>query len=370
MPNPPLSKAIAEETVKRVEDKLREGYRPQGLSGPGEGAIRAAARDAVAERWVGSVNTFISRMEPAKSLHGLEPDWSLYRAMRYQQPVPRQVLHHPVEIEPALMAPQGQGERILVIGDLHQDPRHEDRLAIMTWIARHASEKRFERIIQVGDWSSWDSVNQHDRNDTQKARYKPPISADMDNLVASHQHWRKGMAADYRPRQNLLLGNHEYRLERFENANPEAHQTFTVQRDQAFAQFGWQTRPYGELFYVNGVAFTHHPTNGAGRAYGGKTGPQRAANESTVPVVSGHTHRRQVHDSPKIGPIDVISMVEVGCAMPWGTVESYAAHGLTGWYWGICEMTVHSGLITDLSFISMLTIRSLYSGDGADIRAA
>lgn len=79
MPNPPLSKAIAEETVKRVEDKLREGYRPQGLSGPGEGAIRAAARDAVAERWVGSVNTFISRMEPAKSLHGLEPDWSVYR---------------------------------------------------------------------------------------------------------------------------------------------------------------------------------------------------------------------------------------------------------------------------------------------------
>jgi len=255
------------------------------------------------------------------------------------------------------------------VGDLHQDPRHPHRLDALKWIARYASEHRVDRIVQVGDWSTFDSVNQHDRNDTQGARYKPPVKDDLANLLASHQAFRSGMDADYRPKLNFLLGNHEYRLERFENANPETHQTFTLSRDETFAQFGWQTRPYGELLYVEGVAFTHHPTNGAGRAFGGKTGPQRAANESTVPVVSGHTHRRQVHDSPKIGPVGVISMVEIGCAMPWGDMEAYAAHSLTGWWYGVAPMTVQGGAITDLAFVSMLTLRDRYSDDGGDVHS-
>jgi len=178
------------------------------------------------------------------------------------------------------------------------------------------------------------------------------------------------MSDDYRPKLDYLLGNHEFRLEWFENANPETAQTFTLSRDETFAQFGWRARPYGELFYVEGIAFTHHPTNGAGRAFGGKTGPQRAANESTVPVVSGHTHRRQVHDSPKIGPVDVISMVEVGCGLLPGEMENYAKHALTGWWMGFVPMTVQGGSITDLAFVSMQTIRDRFSDDGADVRAA
>jgi hypothetical protein len=349
----------------RIEQKLREGYRAKGYTGGRKGAVQAAAEDAVAD---GEFDTTKGFCTAAYDLSGeWEPDWSLYRPQRYQQPVPLAVL------QPATSGqgqePGGRPQRILAVGDLHQDPRHPDRLAVMTWIARHASENRYDRIIQVGDWSTWDSVNQHDDNSTEAARYKPKIRDDQDNLIQSHQAFRRGISEDYKPRLDFLLGNHENRLERFENANPEAVGTYTLARDEAFAQFGWRARPYGELFYVEGVAFTHHPTNGAGRAFGGKTGPQRAANESTVPVVSGHTHRRQVHDSPKIGPIDVISMVEIGCAMPWGTVEGYAKHSLTGWWWGVVPMTVQGGVITDLSFLSMIRLRERYSDAGSDIAA-
>jgi hypothetical protein len=177
------------------------------------------------------------------------------------------------------------------------------------------------------------------------------------------------MAPDYKPKLMFLQGNHEYRLERFENAHPESIGTYTLERDQIFAQWGWQMRRYGELFYVNGVAFTHHPNNAAGRAYGGKTGPQRAANDSTVPIVSGHTHRRQVHDCPKNGPIDVISMVEIGCGLPWGTIESYAQHGMTGWWYGVVDLRCQAGVITDVSFVSMLTLEERY-GDGKRAKAA
>lgn len=367
MATPPLRRELAEEAVARVEAELRAGCVPRG-HGSGRSAVEAAAEKAIADGFVATMSAFQSRLRSAKHIYSLEPDDSLYRPHRYQQPVPRSVLQPAVPCLPH--TPSGQPQRILAIGDLHQDPRHPERLEILTWIARHASEQRYDRIIQVGDWSTFDSVNQHDDNSTLGARLKPKIRDDLDNLIQSHQALRRGISEDYKPRMDFLLGNHEYRLERFENANPESAQTFTLSRDEAFAQFGWRTRPYGELFYVEGVAYTHHPTNGAGRAYGGKTGPQRAANESTVPVVSGHTHRRQVHDSPKIGPVDVISMVEIGCGLPWGTVESYAKHGLTGWWYGVVPMTVQGGVITDLSFISMLTLRARYSDDGADVRAA
>lgn len=357
-----MKRETALEAVARVETALREGYRPSGHNGHGPAAIARAAEVAVREGWCGTAKGFISRVSNAKLSHGLEPDETLYRSQRYQQPVPRAVVSDAPPPPQALSLPSGRPVRVLAIGDLHQDPRHPDRLEILTWLARYASRERFDHIVQIGDWSTWDSVNQHDRNDTLGARSKPSIVQDMDNLKASLSAWRRGIDPDYKPRQSIVLGNHENRLERFENANPESAGAFTHQRDELFLQFGWRTRPYGEVFYIEGVGFTHHPINGAGRAFGGETGPQRAANKSTIPIVSGHTHKRQLHDSAKIGPVDVISMVEIGCALPWGTVESYAKHGMTGWWYGCCPMTVQGGVITDVAFKSMISIEQEFGG--------
>ena len=351
MAQPALKLETAQEAVERVNAALRQGYRPPGMPGSGPAAIAIAA-----DEWGVNRATMQGRIVAAKTLYGLEPDDTLFRPQRYQQPVPRAVLQDAAPPEPQVVQPSGRAVRVLAIGDLHQDRRHPDRLNVLTWIARYASLHRFDHIVQIGDWSTWDSVNQHDRNDTAGARHKPSIARDMENLKDSLAAWRAGIDPDYKPRQTVVLGNHENRLERFENANPEALGMFTGERDQSFLQYGWKTRPYGELFYIEGVAFTHHPVNGVGRAFGGETGPQRAASKTTVPMVSGHTHKRQVHDAAKIGPVDVISMVVIGCALPWGTVESYAKHGMTGWWYGCVPMTVQGGVITDLSFVSMLTL--------------
>jgi hypothetical protein len=53
-----------------------------------------------------------------------------------------------------------------------------------------------------------------------------------------------------------------------------------------------------------------------------------------------------------------------------GNGGGYAKHSLTGWWYGVVPMTVQGGVITDLAFVSMLTLRALYSDDGADVRAA
>lgn len=370
MGTPLLRRELAEEAIARVEAELRAGKVPQWYGG-GKSAVEAAKDRAVKDGWVAATASFYSRLRAAKKNYGLEPDWTLYRPARHQMPTPSIVLRTSGPPPLEIVAPTGDRKRVLVIGDLHQDPRKEHRLKVLTWIARYASEQKFERIIQVGDWSTNDSASTHDKNDTLAGRLKPGFRDDLDNLTASHQAFRKGIADDYRPKLDFLMGNHEHRFERYENAHPEAHQTFTLSRDEIFAQFGWKVRPYGELFYVERVGFTHHAVNGAGKAFGGKTGPQRGANETTVPIVGGHTHRRQVHDAPKIGPLDVVSMVEVGCAMPWADLEHYVetSHQPLGWWWGVCDMTVQDGMITDIGFKSMLEIERRYSDDGGDVRA-
>ena len=356
----PLPEDVLRDTVEVCNATFREGFQP------GHGAHKEAGRRLVARGYFKNPNQIYHYLERAEMRLGITPDEGLYRPARYQQPIPKAVVSEAAP--PNIPEPQGL-TRVLAIGDLHQDPRHPHRLDVLTWIARYASEHRIPRVIQIGDWSTWDSVNMHDPNDTAAARLKPSIKDDMANLQASLQAWRRGVSSDYKPRQMMLAGNHENRLERFENLNPEAHQTFTVARDEAFLQFGWKIRPYGELYYCDGVAFTHHPVNGAGRAFGGKTGPQRAANETTVTVISGHTHRRQIHDAPKIGPQDVISMVEIGCGLPYGEVEAYAKHSMTGWWHGVVDLGVRSGVLTDINFVNMLSLRDRYSADGGDIRS-
>lgn len=119
MPTPPRTEAQKLSVKARIEDKYRAGYRPAGIPGSGPGAIRVAAEEALAEGEFLSANAFISA---AHDLAGtaFEPDDGLYRPQRYQQPVPLAVVHPATT--PQAMDPSGRPQRILAIGDLHQDP--------------------------------------------------------------------------------------------------------------------------------------------------------------------------------------------------------------------------------------------------------
>jgi hypothetical protein len=142
---------------------------------------------------------------------------------------------------------------------------------------------------------------------------------------------------------------------------------FSNELETNFAQFGWKTRPYGEVMFIQGVGISHHPTNGAGRAFGGKTGPQRAANELTSSFISGHTHAYQHFTTGKIGAVSGVDVMEVGCALPWGEIEDYAAHAINNWFWGLVIVDLMGGRIVASEKVDMMTIRDMYSDDGADV---
>lgn len=369
MPTPPLRRELAEEAVARVEVELRAGCVPSG-HGSGRSATEAAAEKAIAEGFVATDAAFRSRLRAARAHYELEPDDILYRPGRQQQPTPTLALRHAHPSDPGLAKPSGEPVRVLVIPDRHNDPRQPHRLACTTLIARLGSERRPTVVVDLGDAITMDSCSRHDRNETLKGRLKPSIKADLDNHLESLQAFERGRVPDWKPKRIKTRGNHEQRLWGFENDHPESEGSHTHTYAEQLLQFGWRERDFGEFAYIEGVAFSHAPINGMGRPMGGKTSTHRAGDMLTAPLVHGHTHALQLYSGAKMGPMERVTVIQAGCALPWGEYEHYATAGPGGWWWGVLMMTCWGGQIVDVEAISMLTLRERYSDAGGDVRAA
>jgi hypothetical protein len=59
--------------------------------------------------------------------------------------------------------------------------------------------------------------------------------------------------------------------------------------------------------------------------------------------------------------------MEVGCALPWGEVEDYAAHAIINWWYGLVIVDLMGGRIVGSEKVDMMSIRNQYSDDGADV---
>lgn len=346
---------------------LRAGCKPMGQFGPGKSAVEAAAEKAEADGWC-KRSAFQHRVRAAAERFDCVPDETLYSPERYQQPVARFALT-PAPA-PRIIEPVGAARRILVIPDRHNDPRHPHRLDVSTWIARFGSEQRFADVVCLGDDVTFDSVSRHDRNDTLKGRYKPGIKDDLDNHEAMEQAFERGRDPDWKPRKHRCRGNHNQRLWDFENQHPENEGTHTHRYMQTLLQYGWRERSFGEIFYIEGVGFTHAPFNGMGKPMAGKTATHRAAGLLCRSLIHGHTHSFEVHNAAKLDPTDRVTVVQAGCALPEGEVEHYATHNPTGWSYGVLDVTVQDGHILDLAFVSMRRLKDRYSDHGGDLKAA
>lgn len=368
MPAPRVRDERLREAVALVEDQLRAGI-PQYLNN-GFGAAKAAGIEAVRLGWFINADQMFNWLRFAKERLGIEPDWSLYVLPRYQQPVARFQLVSAPPPQSAAFEPSGPIRRHLFIPDEHNDPRHPHRLQVQTWIARYGSEHRHDVVIKAGDAGTFDSVSSHDKDDTIRGRLKPGIKDDLSNHLESLQYFERGRDQNWKPKKKKARGNHENRLYDYENRNPASAGTHTLAYEEQLLQFGWQERPFGEIFQVDGIGYTHCPMNGMGRPMGGVTAVNRTGAMLTGPLVYGHTHKFQVLTAAKMGEVDRIMVVEGGCALPWGEVEHYALHTPTGWSYGVVDLTVQGGQVLDVAFVSMLSLRARYSDDGADVRAA
>ena len=268
-----------------------------------------------------------------------------------------------VEIAPVVIKPhytvrtdRGSGEkiRICAIGDAHDSPKIPNKERF-EWIGAHIKKTKPDVVVQIGDFLTLDSLNNHEANETFAGRLKPTFQADVSSFIEA-----LGAMDIDGPELHCTLGNHEQRLFAYENNHPEVYGMMQIELQGALERFGWTFSPYKFIQKYGGVGFTHSATNSMGKAYGGKNSENSIANDALFDLVIGHSHRRRLVRVPKIGDDNNLAVLNLGCALPDGYVESYARHSSTGWSFGIYDLTIQHGGLQSESFIPMAELGEVY----------
>ena len=89
-----------------------------------------------------------------------------------------------------------------------------------------------------------------------------------------------------------------------------------------------------------------------GKPYGGMNSENAIARDSLHDVVYGHTHKRVDRTFPKLGH-NYITVVNLGCSLPTDYIEEYARHSVTGWSYGVYDITIRDGRIKSCTWVPM-----------------
>ena len=338
------------EVKELIQDCLAEGFWP-----PNQPSIGKSALDEAADRLMDN------HPDLTKHVAGLyvkyisehpkhKPDFSLYRAHRYQ------ASQGGIYIPSEASVPQGDKLNVGIIGDAHDSPHLPDKTRFKQ-MGRWVRDNNFDYVVQIGDWATLDSLSTHAKPGTGSFGQLPSFVDDMQSLERSLKAFDAGLGKGWKGKKVFIKGNHENRAERYEEANPQVAGAIVSTIDGLFTKHGWRVVPFGEVWFLNGVGFIHHPINIMGKAYGGVTADQRASKDLTYSLFHGHDHRRSVTEAPKIGPVGSVQVVSVGCSLPYQYYEDYAKLGPSGWWWGVTSATLQQGQILSLNFTSMIDLQ-------------
>lgn len=251
--------------------------------------------------------------------------------------------------------------RVTVIPDAHDHPNlAQDRFE---WFGKHVAEQRTSdpnhRVVWIGDAFDFESLCSHIKPGTLAKYRAPTFNDDLDSAYEALEKFysRAGCGGE----DDLFCeGNHEVRIKTYENANPELDGTFTRQFNRMISERPINYQPYGKYNNISGVSFTHVPFNIMGAPQGGKQTAVNIGRDSVNDTVFGHTHRLNIHTTPKNGDNNRVRVVECGSGLPWGYIAPYAGHSMTGWWWGLIDLTIYNNRIEGVNCIPMYDLEHKY----------
>jgi hypothetical protein len=248
--------------------------------------------------------------------------------------------------------------RVIGIGDTHWHPGMD--FEHMAWIGRYVAETKPDNVVHIGDALDFESCEFHSAAGSASQKKRPAFIEDIecgeDALSVYHKEVGVGEI-----QHDIVFGNHEYRVERFEEMSPSVAGTFILQREQLFSRYRWKMTPYKHWVFFEGVGFTHCCISIMGKPIGGRYPENTIGNQATHSIVSGHTHRFNHVTVPKIGVNNAITITNLGSAMPHGYLPSYTDGCTTGLTYGIVDMRVRGGRIESPKFISLLELKERFA---------
>lgn len=176
--------------------------------------------------------------------------------------------------------------RHIVIPDCQVKPGED--MSHLDWVGNYIAAKRPDVVVNLGDFADMPSMSGYDvgKAAAEGQRYAADVAAVRAADKRLTRPWRKLDC-----RRELLLGNHENRINREREAQPRFRDTLSV-KDLGFEANGWRVRPFLEVVTIDGIDYSHYFTSGEmGRPVSSAAALLRVRHRSAV---MGHVQRRDV----------------------------------------------------------------------------
>ena len=158
-------------------------------------------------------------------------------------------------------------QTILVIADTQA--KSEESLEYLLWIGHYIAEKQPDIIVHIGDHYDLPSLSSYDKCKASAEGRRLAKDIEAGNIGFEYLNMAMQKHKDYNPRKIFCLGNHEHRLDRYIDDNPELIGTLGTDL-LPFEKYGWEVHPFLKPVEVNGIFFVHYLANPMnGRPYSG-----------------------------------------------------------------------------------------------------
>lgn len=156
----------------------------------------------------------------------------------------------------------------MVIPDVQSKPGVD--FAYLNNIGRYMVEKKPDVVVCLGDFADMPSLSSYDKGKKsfEGRRYLADIEASheaMDALLEPlynyNQAAKRNRKKPYNPDMILTLGNHEERIIRAVNIQPELEGVLDIDHLE-YAAYGWEVYPFLEVVHIDGIAYSHYFTSG------------------------------------------------------------------------------------------------------------
>ena len=165
---------------------------------------------------------------------------------------------------PRIYTPRRLGRMHMVIPDVQS--KDGVRNEHLTWIGNYAVEKKPDVIVCIGDFWDLPSLSLYEKGKLpfEGRRYVKDVKAGriaMEKFFAPSEAHNRVNAEKYKPELHFTLGNHEIRLVRLVDDNPEYEGKFSLD-DLDIPSFGWKLHDFLKVVKIDGIEYAHYFTSG------------------------------------------------------------------------------------------------------------
>lgn len=160
---------------------------------------------------------------------------------------------------------QRLGKMHLVIPDVQSKPGV--RIDHLEWVGNYIVEKQPDTIICIGDFWDFPSLSRYDKGKLafEGRRYVNDVKAGreaMERLLKPIDDYNRIAKEKYNPRKVFTLGNHEIRLVRIADENPEFAGKFDISDLGIKEDYGWECHDFLKVVTIDGIQYAHYFTSG------------------------------------------------------------------------------------------------------------